>query len=427
MRKNPDDDLRKLERLAKQGDPDALAALQRHRLRNQTVDIERELVNKYTGKPHDQDDSGHEVYRLFHQNAVIGYVSGYGRANEMHDDGGETWWAEVFLPTFSTGGPPTTNKHLHYMPGQRGDFPTREAAIEAVTQAYFKHLAQHTDSVEELRRYYEDIQKKKNPMAKKKTKARKKPASRRKSRAKNPPDGLKLAKARQWLAEAISAYADGSDKQYLSKLIAATRPADRDKLEAEARHIWAKMRQERGRRSGSDRLQKQANPGLAIIHAGAIVNPPKRGRKKAGKTKALPKRKNFNRTGMKGLGRQSGGEVGDIPLEEFIENNKHNAKIMAALEKDIKAYKRFHGSEPKSVKVFEYDNGGTEEIKTGIILGQAPETHYVLPNGQESNKVGSHWVHHHKKGKLPYIVMDTNTGLYQTVGGAFRTTTWMYD
>ena len=308
--------------------------------------------------------------------------------------------------------------------------------------------------------------------------AKKKKVTKRRAKTKrrNPPDGLlTLAKARKWLREAVGAYQDGSDRAYLSRLIAATRPQDRDKLKAEATHLFHSP-------------PVRSNPGLAVIHAGLIVNPPEpesqlwylaapglggagqiiagpvRAASAASATKkfavAIRNQKAFARKigqklrpgdisvvtetdatilqmhrrrknpsscptrRSKKLGHQTGGEKGEIPLDEYIAEYG----MTAELEKAIKAYKKFHAAEPKTIKVLQYDDGKKENYeKVGIIVGQAPETHYVLPHGQESNKNGSHWVHHHKKGKLPYLFMDPSTGMLMTVGGAFRTTSWLYD
>jgi len=477
FRNNPDEDIRKLERLAAQGDPQAIEKLAR--LNQRTRHSQYSRTARVVRVPGDPKDTQHELYKLYvdigNGEECIGAVDGY--PVDPLNDGKGMWWARIY------------KKGIRGLPyHDSGTLATKEEAIAAVEEDFFHTLDAKIAHEEYLREIYEqnrledqeyrDSKKKKNPPMRKKKSSRKSNLPASKS---NPPDGLKLSKARQWLAEAVAAYAHGTDKEYLPRLIQATRPADRDKLKAEAEHLYRTTMIKQ-----ANPLVRRSNPGLAIIHAGAIVNPPRRKKNpghwdkewlnekiieavenfkkgnlqwagpeyrqyftellrdhpdspyakevrkaitkwenwSAKKANPPHRKKNPPKRRNRPMGSQTGGVVDEISLEDYIAEYGMNED----LEKAIKAYKKFHQAEPSSIKVIQYDdNSDIDQEKYVMVVGQAPETHYVLPKDQLSNKNGSHWVHHHKKGHLPYLVVDPATGIMMTVGGVNRTTTWLYD
>ncbi len=456
LRRNPDDDIRKLERLARQGDPDAATKLAYRQIRDRI-----QLVG-YVPM------SGAQAYNLVLDGIEIGtaFQDRDGTWLAMHGKGWHYGWPkgknatldqavdlvileDIVDPISKRPKCRSCGNQAHQLgrnsqlcPSCEDEFgeenePPPDGCSECGNEDWplSRGMCEWCRADDEGRPYGSCAQcggarardrtcacrpRSRNPRVSMKKKKKKSKSRARRSSKRNPPDGLlSINQARRWVAQAVSAYVDGSDKQYLPRLIASTQPKDRDKLKAEAEHHYRQLTRQLPKLPRVANQPRRNNPGLAIIHAGTIVNPPPR------------RRKNYARVESKsgrGLGHQTGGEVGEVPLEEYIQQNGHNKQLMKELEKAIKAYKRFHKAEPKSIKVFEYDDGKQgNEIKTGIVVGQAPETHYVLPKEQESNKNGSHWVHHHKKGNLPYLVMDPDTGMLMTLGGAFRTTTWLYD
>lgn len=89
----------------------------------------------------------------------------------------------------------------------------------------------------------------------------------------------------------------------------------------------------------------------------------------------------------------------------------------------LASYERFHGAKPTHGMALTVDDGKPgHTVKVVVGLGKVPETHYVTP--WKSNKKGYHWIHHHPKGGEPFEVLDPVTGITSKIGGSFRVTDW---
>lgn len=131
---------------------------------------------------------------------------------------------------------------------------------------------------------------------------------------------------------------------------------------------------------------------------------------KTTKTKALPRKKNFDGPRIKPVGKTSIDKIIDLP----------------GFDEAYKRFKKFHDSEPTEVVVYEVPDG-IDASKVVLTLGQVPEMHYVTPL-KNSNKNGYHWVHKTAKGKEPVHLYNPLTDEHIIVPphlDGMRVTDWL--
>lgn len=99
-------------------------------------------------------------------------------------------------------------------------------------------------------------------------------------------------------------------------------------------------------------------------------------------------------------------------------------------DKALKAFKRFHKTDPGSAYIVRVPRKGKKgkELAGGVVhvaLGVREQTPYVVPF-EGSSKEGVRWYHDHPEGTRPMILLNPETGLVTDVGGTYMVDDWFY-
>jgi hypothetical protein len=115
----------------------------------------------------------------------------------------------------------------------------------------------------------------------------------------------------------------------------------------------------------------------------------------------------------------------DLPEEEEI--SMEDAKKLPGYKKALKAFKRFHKTDPKSVRVIRVPDGKSGTTLAGnavhVFLGHREQTPYTVPFG---SKKDVRWYHDHPKDSQPSMLLNPQTGLVTDAGGSGMVDDWFY-